>query len=122
LPHEWDQWSPKGSCAAARPLDLPDNVELVDGLFSDTLEGFLEAHPGPVGLVNLDCDLYCSSIYVLHCLKDRFVTGSMIALSAMCLFPTLAQEKAWARYLDETSQRWVMAGKQHAWGEVWRMQ
>jgi hypothetical protein len=85
------------------------------------LEEFLIGHAGPVGLVNLDCDLYCSSIYVLHCLRDRFVPGSLVALSAMCLFPTLDQARAWGRYLDETSQRWEMTGKQHAWGEVWRM-
>jgi hypothetical protein len=120
LPHEWDQWSPKGSCLAERPTDLPPNVELIDGLFSDTLEGFLAAHTGPVGCVNLDCDLYCSSIYVLHCLADRFVPGSMVALSAMCLFPTCSQELVWKRYLAETGQLWNMAGKQHAWGEVWR--
>jgi hypothetical protein len=120
LPHEWDIYSPKGACLAARPVDLPANVTLVDGLFSDTLEGFLGAHREPIGFVNLDCDLFASSYFVLHCLVDRFVTGSVVALSAAALFPTLAQPAAWRRYLRESGQSWEFIGKQHAWGEVWR--
>lgn len=120
LPHDWDDYSPKGSCLTAKPTDLPGNVVLVEGLFSDTLEGFLGEHDGPVGFVNLDCDLYASSLYVLHCLVDRFVKGSMVAFSAMTHFPTLAQKKAFDRYLAETGQRWEFVGRQHHWGEVYR--
>lgn len=120
LPHEWDEYSPKGSCLAQKPTDLPDNVILVEGLFSDTLEAFLADNHDPVGFINLDCDLYAPSIFVLHCLMGRFVKGSLIAFSAMTNFPTLAQKAAWDQYLQESGQRWEFLGKQHVWGEVYR--
>lgn len=120
LPHDWDEHHPKGSCLAVKPV-VPDNVELIEGLFSDTLEGFLETHPGPVGFANIDCDLYAPTIYILHTLKERFVPGTMLAFSAMSLFPTLMQKDAWDRYLKETGQKWQCIGKQHHWGEVYRL-
>ena len=120
LPHEWDEQSPKGACLAQKPTDLPENVILVEGLFSDTLEAFLADNPSSVGFVNLDCDLFAPTLFVLNCLRDRFVKGSLIAFSAMTNFPTLAQRKAWDRYLHETEQRWEFVGKQHVWGEVYR--
>ena len=116
LPHSAGGFT-KGDCVAQRP-SLPDNIELVDGLFSDTLSEFLSAHPEPVAFVNLDCDLYSSSIYVLHCLKDRFVPGSIIALSDIAFSPD-AQRNAWLRYLRETAQHWSYLGKNHPWGEVY---
>jgi hypothetical protein len=118
LPHSAGGFT-RGDCMAGRPADLPANVTLVDGLFSDTLEGFLGAHREPVGFVNLDCDLFASSYFVLHSLVDRFVTGSLIALSDFAFSPD-AQMRAWARFLRESGQSWAMIGKNHLWGEVWR--
>lgn len=118
LPHSHGGFT-RGDCKANRPTDMPENVILVDGLFSDTLEDFLENHSGAVGFVNIDCDLYSSSYYVLRCLVDRFVKGSLLALSDMAFSP-VAQRRAWQRYLMETLQDWEMVGKNHPWGEVYR--
>jgi hypothetical protein len=122
LPYEWDEFSPKGACLAQKPCDLPQNVTLHEGLFSDTLADFLRCHHGAVGLAHLDCDLYAATIYVLHCLRDRFIPGSLIAFSAMSLFPTLSQKRAWELFLQAAGESWTMLGKHHAWGEVWRKQ
>ncbi len=119
LPNEWDDGSLKGACVAVKPTDLPDNVELIEGLFSDTLDKFLSTHAQPVAFANIDCDIYTSTIFVLHSLKNRFVEGSIVALSAMTEFKTLDQDRAWKRYLLETGQKWELAGKQHPFGEVW---
>jgi hypothetical protein len=118
LPHSADGFT-KTDCTAERPVDLPPNVTLIDGLFSDTLEGFLEAHRGAIGFINLDCDLFSSSYFVLCCCVDRFVKGSLIALSDIAFAPE-AQRRAWCRFQKETGQDWEMVGKNHLWGEVWR--
>jgi hypothetical protein len=119
LPHSHGGFT-KGDCAASRRPVVPANVVLVDGLFSSVLEGFLEAHrDDSIAFVNLDCDLFCSSFYVLHALVDRFVTGSVIALSDIAFSPD-AQRLAWVRFLRESGQAWDYLGKNHPWGEVYR--
>ena len=120
LPHAWNEADGKGSCYAPKPNDLPVNVELVDGLFSDTLPEFLGTHDGPVAFVHIDCDLYAPSLYVLHCLVDRFVKGSMIAFDEIDL-GHYGELQAWWRYLEESRQDWEFLGKQHPFGEVYRM-
>ena len=112
----FDWW--KASCVCDRPQDLPSNVVLIEGLFSDTLEGFLEVHSDPVAFVNLDCDLFTSSFYVLRCLMGRFVKGSVIAFSAITF--SQAMRRAFDRYLKESGQTWELIGKQHWAGEVYR--
>ena len=119
LPHDEEDCWFRTSCECEKPNDLPSNVTLIEGLFSDTLEGFLESNRGPVAFVNLDCDIYTSTLYILHCLVDRFVKGSIIAFSAMTF--SQAQRKAFDRYLKETGQAWEFLGKQHWAGEIYRL-
>jgi predicted O-methyltransferase YrrM len=57
---------------------VPTNAELVVGLFSDTLPGFLGNHAGPVGFAHIDCDIYSSTREVLAALGDRLAPGSVI--------------------------------------------
>lgn len=116
LPHDWNPYDVKGCLKTDKP-DPPDNGVLVDGLFSDTLEEFLSAHPDPVAFVHVDCDLYCATAYVLHCLMGRFVTGSIIAFDEIEQWD--GERQAWNRYQWLSQQRWDLVGKQHAWGEVY---
>ncbi len=120
IPHAWSEADPRGTCKADKPEGLPSNVTLIDGLFSDTLEGFLDAHDGPVGFVHIDCDLYCPTVFILHCLVDRFVSGSIIAFDEIDQ-NMYGELQAWCRYLNETKQGWEFLGKQHAFGEVYRL-
>jgi len=65
---------------ACDPPDVPANVELVIGLFADTLPAFLAIHKENVALVHIDCDLYASTWTVLHFLRDRIVPGTIIQM------------------------------------------
>ena len=65
---------------ACDPPDVPSNVELIIGLFVDTIPAFLETHKGDAALVHIDCDLYASTWTVLHYLNDRIVPGTIIQL------------------------------------------
>ena len=53
-------------------------VELVTGLFNETLGPFLDANAGDVLLVNIDNDLYEGALDVLERLRDRFVVGTRL--------------------------------------------
>lgn len=121
LPHDWGEGDPKGSFACEKP-QVPGNVILVDGLFSDTLEPFLRDHDGPVGFCHIDCDLYCAARYVLDCLCDRFVVGSVVMFDEIAQDPQHGERLAFSRYrANNPNQHWEMIGKQHPWGEVYRL-
>lgn len=118
LPHDWGE-VPRGSFAA-KP-NVPSNVILIEGLFSDTLDDFLAQHTENVGLVHMDCDLYCPTIYVLKALRERFIPGSMVVFDEILDLPEakLGERPAWDRYLSETKEFWALRGNQHRHGEYW---
>lgn len=51
--------------------DTPPNVTLVKGYFSDTLDAFLTATPGPVAFINVDCDIYSSTVDIFRALEKH---------------------------------------------------
>lgn len=78
LPEVWHH-EPKGSYTTRGEIPaVPANVELIAGWFDDTLPGFLEKHPGPARLINVDCDIYSSTRTVLDLLAPRIVPGTVI--------------------------------------------
>lgn len=69
------------------PLEIPSHerfhswqIELVRGLFQDTLEDYLDDEAGDFVFVHMDADLYSSTKYVLDTLMshDRLRVGSVI--------------------------------------------
>ena len=78
LPESWGHY-PVGHFACAVP-DVPNNVDLVVGLFADTIPDFLATHPGNAALVHIDCDLYSSTRTVLELIGPRIVAGTIIVL------------------------------------------
>ena len=53
-------------------------VELVTGLFNETLGPFLDANAGDVMFLNIDNDLYEGALDVLERLCERFVVGTRL--------------------------------------------
>ncbi|WP_424941289.1 HAD-IIIC family phosphatase [Aliiroseovarius sp. S253] len=51
--------------------DTGDNVTLVKGYFSDTLDPFLADTPGEVAFVNVDCDIYSSTVDIFTALEKH---------------------------------------------------
>lgn len=60
--------------------DTPKNVTLVKGYFSDTLDPYLAETPGEVAFVNVDCDIYSSTVDIFTALEkhDRLKPGLVI--------------------------------------------
>lgn len=68
--------------------EMPPNVTLVKGWFENTLQPFLEAHPGePVSYIDMDCDIYSATSYVLETLKSRLRVGTVILLDDFLIKP-----------------------------------
>ena len=64
-------------------ITMPDtgpNVTLVKGYFSDTLDPFLASTPGDVAFVNVDCDIYSSTVDIFTALEkhNRMRAGLVI--------------------------------------------
>ena len=57
---------------------MREGVELVTGLFNETLGPFLEANAGDVMFLNIDNDLYEGALDVLERLRERFVVGTRL--------------------------------------------
>lgn len=80
LSSDWTPAYPKGSFDRKGELpQVPGNVTLVPGMFSETLDRFLAENPGPFSFIHIDCDLYESARDVLSRLKGRVVPGTVIA-------------------------------------------
>lgn len=102
LPEDWCGGNPKGeytldgNLPAVRP-----NVRLVKGLFQDTLPDFARAHPEPVALLHVDCDIYSSTKCVFDHLHGSIVDGTVIAFDEIWNYPAFASHeiKAFAEFL-----------------------
>jgi predicted O-methyltransferase YrrM len=87
LPENWREGYDKGAFGRKDLPQVASNVELVVGWFDRTLPQFLDAHPGPVSLVHIDCDLYSSTQTVLTQLRERFVPGTIIVFDEYFNYP-----------------------------------
>lgn len=106
LPETWNHENPKGkfSTDGVPPAGLPANVEIVQGLFQDTLPGFVETHEGQAAFVHVDCDLYSSTKTVFEALKGRIVPGTIINFNEFWNYPGQenGEAKAFVEFLNET--------------------
>jgi hypothetical protein len=97
IPEPW--WTrPSGAFAVDSPprVDAP-NVELVEGIFSETVPEFLKRWQGTAGLVHVDCDLYTSTMESLGAVVGRCRTGTVILFDEYYNYPDFAQHewRAW---------------------------
>jgi hypothetical protein len=109
-PEPWN-----GHPAGAYKFDPPvigPNVELVSGLFADSLPGFLAEHPGHVSFINMDCDLYSSTKTVLDALRDRIVAGTVIRFDEFMGYPGWEEHeyKAFREFIAETGRPFEYLG------------
>ncbi|MEU7782854.1 class I SAM-dependent methyltransferase [Amycolatopsis sp. NPDC049159] len=103
LPEAWLNGMPAGAFARD---DLPDvpGAELVVGLFTDSLPGFLAEHPGHVDFLHVDGDLYSSAKTVLDLCGPRLRAGSIVHFDEFFNFPGWKRHeyRAWTEYVERT--------------------
>jgi predicted O-methyltransferase YrrM len=104
LPEDWRTGFEAGAFRQEGvPRDLGANVELVVGLFADTLPGFLATHDEPAALVHVDCDLYGSTKTVFDALGPRIGSGTVLVFDEYFNFPGWqeGEHKAFAELLAD---------------------
>lgn len=91
---------------------VPENAELVVGLFDDTLPGFMNTHEGPVSFAHVDCDLYASTKSIFDHIGSRLRQGSLILFDEYFNYPgwRLHEYKAWQEFCAESGVRYSYLG------------
>lgn len=108
LPEHWRADVPAGAFAVKELPRVPKNVDLVVGLFADTLPSFLAEHAGPMKFLHVDCDLYSSTVDVLNACADRLVPGTVIAFDEYLNYPGWREGefKAWQEFAVSRAVRY----------------
>lgn len=111
LPEDWRTGFPTGAFSVDGLPDVP-GAELVVGWFDDVLPGFLADHPGPVGFLHVDSDLYSSARTVLDQVGPRLFAGSVIIFDEYFNYPGWEQHefRAWQEYTERTGIRFEYEG------------
>jgi hypothetical protein len=108
--------APKGDfdVGGRLPPDLPANAHCVPGWFDQTLPGFVAAHPGPLRLLHIDCDLYSSTRTVFEHLGPRLVPGSIILFDEYFNYIGWKdhEHKAWTEYAEQRGLRFRYAASE----------
>lgn len=79
LPERWRDGFDKGAFNQNGEFPMVnDNITLIKGLFSDTLENFIINHNQKVSFIHIDCDLYSSTKCIFNILKSYICEGCII--------------------------------------------
>jgi hypothetical protein len=87
LPEKWRAGFEEGAFAQKTP-QVNANVELVVGLFDETLPKFVKQNEfDKIALLHVDCDLYSSTKTIFHYLGSRIVPGTVIVFDEYFNYP-----------------------------------
>lgn len=103
LPEDWRTNQPKGTFRTTLPR-VEANVELVPGLFQETLGDFLKAHPEPALFLHLDADLYSSTRTILEAFEGRITQGTVLLFDEFFNYPgwQMGEFKAFSEFATST--------------------
>ncbi len=87
LPEKWRSLD-KGEFKVKEKPAVRETVELVDGLFSESLPAFMSQRNGEhISLLHIDCDLYSSTMTAFENLHKHFLPGTVIVFDEFALWP-----------------------------------
>lgn len=108
LPEQWHEKAPVGHFTCARPNFGTLPIQIVDGLFQETLVPFVKEHPSKVLFIHLDADLYSSTKYVLENVWELVVPGTLILFDEYAVNDYMLQHeyRAWKEFVQEKNVQW----------------
>jgi hypothetical protein len=122
LPTDWILSYKKGdfSLQGRMPENLPSNVKLIKGLFSETIPCFLEEHVESVAFLHIDCDFYTSTKTVLSHFRSRIKPGTIILFDEFFNFPQWQEHeyRAFMEFIDETKFSYEFIGYASAYNSA----
>jgi len=114
LPEAWREGHPVGHFNLGGNMPMVNqNVKLIKGWFSDTLDEFLIDINSDVSFLHVDCDIYSSSKFVLDKLSKRLRVGTVILFDEFYNYPGWDTKSGFGR--DEYDEKG--AGEFRAWFE-----
>lgn len=107
LPETWNQYNKKGhfSTGGVLPKIEDRRVTLFQGLFQDTLPLYKFPEHDFL-LVNIDCDLYSSTIFVLNEIKEKIAIGSLIFFDEF--YDRHHERKAFDEFLEQSKYKFEL--------------
>ena len=94
LPEEWRPGFAKGAFNVSAIPAVRSNVELVVGLFENTLGPFKDRNRGmTASLIHIDCDIYNSTVTVFRELSEMIVKGTIIVFDEYFNYPGWRQHE-----------------------------
>jgi hypothetical protein len=118
LPEDWDGW-PKGAFSTEGQLpEISDpRCSFVKGLFQNTLPGWLSARDfARRTVLNLDADLYSSTLMVLTQLLPKLKTDDILIFDEFGSY--LHEYRAFSDATTAYQKRFVPVARTHHWGVV----
>lgn len=103
LPEAWRDEAEGSYSTNGLIPEVPDNVQLYEGWFDDTLPEFARTHNDPIRFMNIDCDLYSSTKIILDCLSSKIIPGTVI------VFDEYLGNESWRNDEFKAFQEAVMA-------------
>jgi hypothetical protein len=114
LPEAWEDGHPKGtfSTNGAMPVIDDARVSFVKGLFQDTLRDFAKGFtPRNRLVVNIDCDLYSATLFVLGTLDRFFQPGTIVIFDDF--YSMNHETKAFIDYDRSFGRTWHAIARMH---------
>jgi predicted O-methyltransferase YrrM len=87
LPEDWRTGFVKGMFGRAELPKVNENVELIVGMFENTLNDFLKINQKPISLLHIDCDLYGGTKTIFDNLGDFIEPGTVIVFDEYFNYP-----------------------------------
>lgn len=111
LPEDWKDIVSAGHFRTSVP-PVNKNVNLVIGLFDQTLDNFLEENKEPISFLHLDCDIYSSVDYVLRKIENNIEDDCLIIFDDFLNFPNYKDHslKAFSEFLIRTNYSYEFIG------------
>jgi hypothetical protein len=98
------------------PEGLPSNVEIIQGLFQDTLPDFLKIHTDKVAFAHIDSDIYSAAVCILTNIENQLQVGTILAFDELLDYADLDEGdpghwhyheyKAFCEFLERTGVGW----------------
>lgn len=84
--------------------NLTPKVQIVNGLFNETLPSFLAEHTETCAFIHVDCDLYSSTKNIFDLLGSRIVSGTVILFDEFYNYENYRDHeyKAFMEFAEET--------------------
>jgi len=108
LPEDWRTGFPAGEFAQTSLPRVNENVELIVGLFDETLDVHLEKYNSPISLIHVDCDLYAGTKTIFNKLGHLVRSGTVIVFDEYFNYPGWRHHefKAFQEFVEERKIRY----------------